>query len=160
MVILAGALYGFWYLNQYVQADYAYARGISLYQSGDTAHATLFFGDAYALRAEHLYANRLALAAAQSAYALSTESSDQNIIEDIDYLSRVAISYQNLAVSQSLSNPYYWRDRAKMYVFLSEISSDEAKLSSFKKSAMTSLSRAKNLAPTDTTLDEIGRLLQ
>ena len=113
-----------------------------------------------ALRPEHLYANRLALAAAQSAYALSKETPDQSTADDIDYLSRVAISYQNLAMSSSRSNPYYWRDRAKMYVFLSEVSTDEAKLASYKKSVTTSLSRAKKLAPTDATLDEIEGLLK
>ncbi|MEI7653365.1 MAG: O-antigen ligase family protein [bacterium] len=160
MAILASVLYGFWYLSLYIGADYAYGRGISLYQSGDAARATLQFGDAYALRPEHLYANRLALAAAQSAYALSKETSDQSTAEDVNYLSRVAISYQNLAVSSSLSNPYYWRDRAKMYVFLSEVSTDEAKLASYKKSVTTSISRAKKLAPTDTTLDDIEGLLK
>ena len=158
--ILTSVLCGFWYLSLYIGADYAYGRGISLYQSGDAARATLHFGDAYALRPEHLYANRLALAAAQSAYALSKETPDQSTADDIDYLSRVAISYQNLAMSSSRSNPYYWRDRAKMYVFLSEVSTDEAKLASYKKSVTTSLSRAKKLAPTDATLDEIEGLLK
>lgn len=160
MAILSNVLYGFWYLSLYIGADYAYGRGISHYQSGDAARATLYFGDAYALRREHLYANRLALAAAQSAYVLSKETPDQSTTEDVDYLSRVAISYQNLAVTSNLSNPYYWRDRAKMYVFLSEVSTDEAKLASFRKSASSSISRAKKLAPTDTTLDEIEGLLK
>ncbi len=158
--ILASVAYGFWYLSLYIGADYAYGRGISRYQSGDAAQATIYFSDAYALRTEHLYANRLALAAAQSAYVLSKEPPEQSVLEDTDYLSQVAISYQNLAMRSSLSNPYYWRDRAKMYVFLSEVSTEEAKLASYKKSVTTSISRAKKLAPTDTTLDDIEGLLK
>jgi hypothetical protein len=87
----------------------------------------------------------------------STESAITD--DDIASLERLALLLQTRALSRSPHNPVYWRDRAKLGIYLGNIATDEAQIARYHELVNTSINRAQALAPTDLSLAEIRGLM-
>ncbi len=151
--------YQYWF--HYILADIYYAKALSESQSGLYLESLPSFQRAYGYRAEHVYENRFALTAAQAAHDLAMQKSTEITItdDDIASLERLALLLQTRALSRSPHNPVYWRDRAKLGIYLGNIATDEAQIAQYHELVNTSINRAQALAPTDLSLAEIRGLM-
>ncbi len=162
-LVLVGlaTLSAYQYWLHYIVADIYYARALSESQSGQYLESLSSYQRAYRYRAEHLYENRFALVAAQAASTLASQMNEEITItyDDVESLERLALLLQTRALSRSPSNPVYWRDRAKLGIYLSSIATDEAQIARYHELVDTSIAQAQKLAPTDLSLAEIRGLI-
>lgn len=161
IVIGIASLNAYQYWFHYILADIYYAKALSESQSGLYLESLPSFQRAYGYRAEHVYENRFALTAAQAAHDLAMQKSTESAItdDDIASLERLALLLQTRALSRSPHNPVYWRDRAKLGIYLGQIATDEAQIARYHELVNTSINRAQALAPTDLSLAEIRGLM-
>jgi len=161
IIIGIASLNAYQYWFHYILADIYYAKALSESQSGLYLESLPSFQRAYGYRAEHVYENRFALTAAQAAHDLAQQISTESAItdDDIASLERLALLLQTRALSRSPRNPVYWRDRAKLGIYLGNIATDEAQIAQYHELVNTSINRAQALAPTDLSLAEIRGLM-
>ena len=140
-VLLLSTVYFLLSLTKYYLADIKYARGDNYSKLGDYQKAAQLLNEAYNLKYEHVYEDKLSYILANIALMSSYEKENnlaKKMIETSD-----ALNLKSLNAAKQ--NVLYWKTRAKNYYLFYQINLDGNDL----KQAIQALRQAKRISPTD-----------
>lgn len=162
-ILISVAIVGLWlmsmqYVYRYYRADTRYAQALNRQYAGEYIESVEAFVQALELRSEHIYANKLALTLAQTAYALGLADEENEYTDSVLRYAKMAQEMQTRALTKSPRNPLYWRDRVKMYTLLIQVLPDAMKAEA-EDNYHKALAQARLLAPTDLTVRTISEEL-
>ena len=141
LMLLSSSLYLLSSIFRYYLADIKYARGDNYSKLGDYQKAAQLLNEAYNLKYEHVYEDKLSYILANIALMSSYEKENKlakKMIETSDTLNLKSLN----AAKQ---NVLYWKTRAKNYYLFYQINLEENDL----KKAIQALQEAKKISPTD-----------
>ncbi|HNQ31190.1 MAG TPA: O-antigen ligase family protein [Candidatus Woesebacteria bacterium] len=155
IIIIGGWFMSLQYVYSYYLADTRYAQALNRQYAGEYVESVEAFVQALELRAEHVYANKLALTLAQTAYALGMADEQGEYVDSVLRYAKMAQDMQTRALTKSPRNPLYWKDRVKMYTLLIQVLPDAMKTEA-EDNYNKALQQARLLAPTDLTVRTIS----
>jgi putative inorganic carbon (hco3(-)) transporter len=151
------AFFCIWYVAQYFRADTAYAYGDGLYSAQEYQQALPYLYEAYDIRQEHVYADKISQIHAQQAFvgSLSGEPASCLDSENTEH-SCIALSnaYVTQAIKGSPQNPLYRRTQARNNFLFFQATQDKK----YYDKAIKSVDNARELAPTDPRLPYLRAL--
>jgi tetratricopeptide (TPR) repeat protein len=141
-----------WYVAQYFRADKAYAYGDGLFSAQQFPEALPYLYDAFNIRREPVYADKISQIHAQQAYtrALSGEENPQCLESDgsMKDCIRLAEAYNAYSIQKSSKNTAFYRTQARNNFIFFQIGLDEK----YYQKAIKSIDLARTLSPTDPRL--------
>ena len=141
LILLLTTSYLLLFLARYYLADINYARGDNYSKLGDFQKAAQLLNEAYKLKYEHVYEDKLSYILANTALMHSYEKENNLAKELIGTSDSLNIKSLNAAKQ----NVLYWKTRAKNYYLFYQINLDANDL----KQAIQALRQAKRISPTD-----------
>ncbi len=140
-----------WFVMGYVRADRAYARSEALSQSGDVQGAMTELYDAYSLRKEHVYADKLSQALAQMSVQEAQATGGIACVDaqgSADDCIRLSRFYAQKSVEGSPYNSAYYRSQARNSFLFYQATNDKK----YFDEALRLIDRARMFAPSDPKL--------
>ncbi len=139
--LLLTAVYFLLSLSKYYLADIKYSRGDNLAKLGEYQQSAQILSDAYSLKYEHVYEDKLSNILANLAFIYSYEKE-----KDLSKKSRQTSDELNLkSLMASPKNILYWKTRAKNYYLFYQVDFNQRDL----EIAIQALKEAEKLSPTD-----------
>lgn len=138
-----------WFMYSYFRADISYATGNNLRQSQEYDQALINLYDAFNVRPDHVYAEKISQVLAQQAFlhTISGENVAECLDRDASFKPCIDLSeeYMHKAIEKSSFNANYYRTKARNNFLFYQITED----SQYIDNAVAAVMQARELAPTD-----------
>lgn len=152
------ALFCIWYVVQYFRADTAYAYGDGLYNVQEYQQALPYLYEAYAIRQEHVYADKISQIHAQQAFVGSLSGDPASCLDSEgrqDSCISLSQAYVTQAIKGSPQNALYHRTQARNNFLFFQATQDKK----YYAKAIKAVDNARELAPTDPRLPYLRALI-